>query len=125
MGKEQLEPQQPDPEVGFDTSEVIALLQELKDHGIDFEDDDFDHLHGMPPDEAMEYTILTLESVGIDSEALLQERGIIQDITENSDEVKTLQNSGQGKYATKEADGLYQSDLEQNKNINKGGWYVK
>lgn len=102
--------EQPQAEAGFDTEEVIKLLGELKTEGIDFEEDDFEHLREMPPDEVLEYVILALEAADQDAEGILLERGFITDIEENPDEVKRLQNRGEGSYSTQEADAMAQDE---------------
>ena len=102
--------EQPQAEAGFDTEEVIKLLEELKTQGVDFEEDDFEHLREMPPDEVMEYLIVALAEAGQDPEAVLLERGIITDIEENPEEVKQLQNQGEGSYSTQEADAMVQDE---------------
>ncbi|MBX4199669.1 hypothetical protein KW789_02135 [Candidatus Saccharibacteria bacterium] len=102
--------EQPQAEAGFTAEEAIKLLGELKAEGIDFEEEDFEHLRDMPPDEVLEYFILTLEAAGQDAESILLERGIVSSIEENPEEVKHLQNQGEGAYSTQEADAMVQDE---------------
>jgi len=54
--------------------------------------------------------VVALAEAGQDPEAVLLERGIITDIEENPEEVKQLQNQGEGSYSTQEADAMVQDE---------------
>lgn len=109
MSEEQV-PDQPETSEGFDSQEIVAILQELKAQGIDFEDEDFEHITPMAPDEAMEYLIFALEAVDYpDIDALLLDKGLVTTIDENPDEVKEIQNRGQP-FVSEEVDRIIRGE---------------
>ena len=53
------------------------------------------HLSEMPWDEAMEYFMAAAAYAGHDPEELLLKAGVVEDIQENIDEIKEIQNRGE------------------------------
>lgn len=110
MGEEEQVPDQPEASEGFDSQQVVEILQELKAQGVDFEEEDFEHVVAMPPDEAMEYLIVALEIADYpDIESLLIDKGLVSFIDENPDEVKEIQNRGQP-FVSEEVDQIIRGE---------------
>lgn len=62
------------------TNEVIGLLRELKDQGVDFEEEDIELILGdLQHDEAIGYLIFAMEEAGLeDPVGYLKEKGILE-----------------------------------------------
>lgn len=117
MGEE-LDGKSEQKEAGFENQELIALLREHVDAGVDFAEEDSEHLAAMLPDELLEHTIMALEVAGIDAMDLLMRRGIITMARNNSPELLEFQRQGEGNYTSRQADEI---TLEDQKRIDESG----
>lgn len=73
MEEEPKSERQPQPK------EMKHYLELLKDHGIDFEESDFEHLAPMDDDELTEYFLQTLLEAGIeDPEGFMVEHALVE-----------------------------------------------
>jgi len=61
------------------TTEVLGLLRVLKEQGVDFEDEDVEHISAMDAEERVYYLFQALQEAGFeDPEAILKEKGILE-----------------------------------------------
>ena len=61
------------------TGEIIDTLRSLKDHGVDFEEEDIGHISAMDAEERVDYLFQALLEAGVeDPETVLKEKGILE-----------------------------------------------
>ncbi len=113
MGEEELTPNFEQGELGegFTAEHIVEILYDLRKEGdIDFEDEDAEHVRQMPPDEALEFLIITVESAGGDSEAVLKRAGLVQMIRPNSPQVREIQHGGDSTFVSEDVDKIARAE---------------
>lgn len=74
------------------TEEIIAKLRDLKESGIDFEEEDIEHLQEMDADDAMAYLIIALAEAGQDPDEFLVESGLAEEVQSDEERAEETKN---------------------------------